>query len=158
MTPQRIARGTLLFVQAFVAVTSMLGGAALIAGSFLDWSDSPLAIPSSYLEGSPFTSFVVPGLALLLIVGGTHVVAFVMVARRARWAMLASAVAGFGVLIWIFVQMVYIPFSVLQATYFVLGIAELAAVLVQLDVLHPWAHARVHRAPESAPADADAAR
>lgn len=156
MTPQRIARGTLLFVQAFVAVTSLLGGAALVAGSLLDWSDSPMAIPASYLEGSPFTSFVVPGLALAVVVGGTHVLAFVMVARRMRWAMLASAVAGFGVLVWIFVQMIYIPFSFLQLTYFALGIAELAAVLVQLDVLHPWAHARVHRMPESAGTGADA--
>ena len=64
MTPQRIARGTLLFVQAFVAVTSVLGGAALVAGSLLDWSDTPFAIPDSFLEGSPFDSFVVPGLAL----------------------------------------------------------------------------------------------
>jgi hypothetical protein len=61
MTPQRIARGTLLFVQAFVAVTSVLGGAALVAGSLLDWSDTPFAIPDSFLEGSPFDSFVVPG-------------------------------------------------------------------------------------------------
>lgn len=157
MTPQRIARGTLLFVQAFVAVTSVLGGAALVAGSLLDWSDTPFAIPDSFLEGSPFDSFVVPGLALALVVGGTHLLAFVMAARRMRWAMLASAVAGFGVLIWIFVQMVYIPFSALQATYFGLGIAELAAVLVQLDVLHPWAHARVHRIPAPAGAvDAEA--
>ena len=148
MTPQRIARGTLLFVQAFVAVTSVLGGAALVAGSIFDWSGTPLAIPTSFLEGSPFTSFVVPGLALMLVVGGTHLVAFVMIARRMRWAMLAAAIAGFGVLVWIFVQMVYIPYSPLQGTYFVLGIAELAAVLVQLDVLHPWAHARVHRTPE----------
>lgn len=148
MTPQRIARGTLLFVQAFVAVTSVLGGAALIAGSVLDMSGTPLAIPTSYLEGSPFSSFVVPGLALMLIVGGTHIAAFVMVARRMRWAMLAAAIAGFGVLVWIFVQMVYIPYSPLQLTYFVLGLAELAAVFVQLDVLHPWSHARVHRTPE----------
>jgi hypothetical protein len=150
MTPQRVARATLLFVQAFVAVTSVLGGAALVAGSLLDWSDSPFAIPDSYLDGSPFDSFVVPGLALALVVGGTHLAAFVMAARRMRWAMLASAIAGFGVLVWIFVQMVYIPFSALQATYFGLGVAELAAVLVLLDVLHPWAHARVHRVPEPA--------
>jgi hypothetical protein len=149
MSVQRVARGTLLFVQAFTAVTSVLGGGALIAGSLLDWSGTPFAIPDSYLEGSPFTSFVVPGLALALIVGGTHIAAFVMTARRTRWAMLASSVAGFGVLVWIFVQMVYIPFSALQAAYFVLGVAELAAVLVQLDVLHPWAHARVHRPREA---------
>ena len=60
-------------------------------------------------------------------------------------------------LVWIFIQMIYIPFSFLQLTYFALGIAELAAVLVQLDVLHPWAHARVHRVPEAAATGVDAA-
>ncbi|MBM7502970.1 hypothetical protein ACFPER_05790 [Agromyces aurantiacus] len=154
MTPQRIARGTLLFVQAFTAVTAVLGGAALVAGSVLDWSGTPLAIPEDYLAGSPFSSFVLPGLALALVVGGSHAVAFVMVARRMRWAMLASAIAGFGVLVWIFVQMIYIPFSPLQATYFVLGVVELAAVLVQLDVLHPWSHARVHRPGAAQPPEA----
>ena len=35
--------------------------------------------------------------------------------------------------------------SPLQAVYFGLGLVELAATMVQLDILHPWAHASVHR-------------
>ncbi|GAA2031599.1 hypothetical protein GCM10009819_14380 [Agromyces tropicus] len=153
MTVQRIARTTLLFVQAFVALTSVLGGAALVVGSVLDLGATPLALPTSYLEGSPFPSYAVPGLVLALVVGGTHGVAFVMTSRRMRWAMLAAAVAGFGMLVWVFVQMAFVPFSPLQAAYFLLGLAEIAAVLVQLDVLHPWAHARAHRVSASDPAE-----
>ncbi|MGR0218867.1 hypothetical protein [Agromyces sp. ZXT2-6] len=145
MSLQRVARIVLLAALAFTAVTSMLGGAMLVAGSLADLGESPIAIPDSYLEGSPFASTLVPGLALALVVGGTQAVAFVMVARRMRWAMVASAIAGFGILTWIFVQMVYIPFSPLQAVYFALGFVELGAVLVQLDVLHPWVHARTTR-------------
>lgn len=149
MTMQGITRRVLLTVQVFVGITSVFGGAALVLGDVIDLSGTPLAIPPDYLEGSPFTSFVVPGLALALVVGGTHLLAFVMFARRMRWAMLASAVAGFGMLVWVFVQMAFIPFSPLQAVYFGLGIVELAATLVLLDILHPWAHASVHRPPAS---------
>ncbi|WP_353815108.1 hypothetical protein [Agromyces sp. SYSU T00266] len=145
MTMQGIARRVLLTVQIFVGITSVLGGAALVLGGVLDFSGTAMAIPLDYLDGSPFTSFVIPGLALALVVGGTHLVAFVMLSRRMRWAMIACAVAGFGMLVWVFVQMVFIPFSPLQAVYFGLGLLELAATLVQLDILHPWAHATVHR-------------
>ncbi|MEI5584395.1 MULTISPECIES: hypothetical protein [unclassified Agromyces] len=145
MSLERVARIVLLSALGFTAVTSVLGGVVLVIGSIADLGGSPLAIPDSYLEGSPFASTLVPGLALGLVVGGTQVAALVMVARRTRWAMAAAAVAGFGILVWIFVQMIFIPFSPLQAVYFVLGVVELGAVLVLLDVLHPWAHARTRR-------------
>ena len=145
MSLQRVARIVLLSALGFTAVTSVLGGVMLVIGAVVDLGGSPIAIPDSYLAGSPFASTLLPGLALGLVVGGTQAVALVMVARRMRWAMLAAAVAGFGILVWIFVQMVYIPFSPLQALYFVMGVVELAAVLVLLDLLHPWAHAAVPR-------------
>jgi peptidoglycan/LPS O-acetylase OafA/YrhL len=145
MSLERVARIVLLSALGFTAVTSALGGAMLVIGSLVDLSGSPIAIPDSYLAGSPFASTLVPGLALGLVVCGTQVAAFVMVARRMRWAMVGAAIAGFGILVWIFVQMVFIPFSPLQALYFVLGVIQLGAVLVLLDVLHPWAHAAARR-------------
>ncbi|WP_438853329.1 hypothetical protein [Agromyces sp. M3QZ16-3] len=154
MTVQGVARRLLLTVQIFVGITSVLGGAALVLSGVIDFSGTALAIPPDYLEGSPFTSFAIPGLALAIVVGGTHLVAFVMLSRRMRWAMIGCAVAGFGMLVWVFVQMMFIPFSPLQAVYFGLGLVELAATMVQLDILHPWAHATVHRdhAPKAAAA------
>jgi hypothetical protein len=151
MTLQRVTRIVLLTALAFTAVTSLLGGVVLVVGALVDVGASPIAIPAFYLEDTPFGSTLVPGLVLAIVVAGTHAAAFVRVARRTRWAMLASAVAGFGVLVWIFVQMIWIPFSPLQAVYFVLGLVELGAVLVQLDVLHPWAHARTQRERISVP-------
>lgn len=159
MTMQGLARLVLLTVQIFVGITSTLGGAALALGGVIDFSGTALAIPLDYLEGSPFTTFLVPGLALAILVGGTHLVAFAMLARRMRWAMIASATAGFAMLVWVFVQMMFIPFSPLQAIYFGLGLAELAATFVQLDILHPWSHATVHRArTHTDDAEADVAR
>lgn len=90
-----------------------------------------------YLEGSPFSSY--------LVLGGLHLVVFALVLRRHdRWV-LAGAVAAFDALIWIFVQMVFIPFSFLQAFYFALGVAEAGLVMLALGVLIPLKHHPLHR-------------
>ena len=69
------------------------------------------------------------------MLGGIHAVAFVMVLRRHGWAVLAATAAGYAALVWIFVQMIYIPFSFLQAVYFVAGLTEVGLVLLLLGVL-----------------------
>lgn len=51
-----------------------------------------------------------------------------------RHRYLIATVAGFGVLVWIFVQMTVIPFSFLQAAYVVAGLAEIGFVLVVLGL------------------------
>jgi hypothetical protein len=127
----------LLVIQLFVALTAFAGGIALVVGSLdpgLGWVIVP---PAEYLAGSPFDSYIAPGVILAVVLGGLHLVAFVMVLRRHRWAHLVSAAAGFDALIWIFVQMVFIPFSVLQVVYFAAGMAELGLVLLGLGVMRP---------------------
>ena len=61
MNPQQATRSTLLVVEAFVAVTAIAGGLALVLGALipdLSWVITP---PAEYLEGSPFSSYLVPG-------------------------------------------------------------------------------------------------
>ncbi|GLI26809.1 hypothetical protein ARHIZOSPH14_10510 [Agromyces rhizosphaerae] len=130
----RIGRFLLLVLQAFVAVTAAAGGVALILGSVDASSSSAVVPPVEYLDGSPFGSYAIPGVVLALVLGGTHAVAFVALLRRVRWAALAATVAGYTALIWIFVQMMVIPFSVLQAVYFGIGLAEVGLVLLALGV------------------------
>ncbi len=130
----RITRLCLLVLQAFVAVTAAAGGVALIAGSFAPSSRFVILPPPEYLEGSPFTSYLVPGVVLLVVVGGAHAVAFVLVLRRSGLGMLASVVTGCSCLIWIFVQMIFIPFSVLQAVYFAAGLLQIGCVLIALGL------------------------
>ncbi|MGZ8804462.1 MAG: hypothetical protein ACXWZG_04080 [Microbacterium sp.] len=130
----RAARVTLLVSTAFVAVTAFLGGLALALGALVPSLATALSPPPEYLAGTPFGSYLLPGLVLGIIVGGTHALAFVLVLRRHRWGDFASAVAAFAVLIWIFIQMIYIPFSFLQAVYFVAGAAEAGLVMVRLNL------------------------
>lgn len=134
-------RVSLLVIQALVVLTSAAGGLALMLGPGI--GSLGITPPLEYLEGSPFDSYLLPGLILLVVVGGTHLLAWLLLLRRQRWAPAASAVAGCGILVWIFVQMVVIPFSVLQAVYFGTGLLELVLVLLLLDVLNPPPAVRV---------------
>jgi hypothetical protein len=129
-----VARTTLLVVTAFVALTAFLGGLALVLGATVPSLATVLSPPVDYLAGTPFTSYLLPGLVLGIVVAGTHGLAFVLELKRHRWADLAAAVAAFAVLIWIFIQMIFIPFSFLQAVYFVAGVAEAGLVMVRLDL------------------------
>lgn len=133
----------LLVIQALVVLTSAAGGLALMLGPSV--GSLGITPPPEYLEGSPFDSYLLPGIILLGVVGGTHLVAWLLLLRRHRWAPAASAVAGCGILVWIFVQMVLIPFSVLQAVYFGVGLLELVLVLLLLGVLDPPPAGRVPR-------------
>ena len=70
---------------------------------------------------------------------------FILHIKHNRHAPFACAAAAFSILIWIFVQMVFIPFSVLQCVYFAAGLAELGLLLLLMALGSPR-----HRRPVSA--------
>jgi hypothetical protein len=142
MTAPRFARWSLLVTTILVGVTAVAGGIALIIGSLDPSLATVLSPPAEYLAGSPFGSYLIPGVILGVVLGGVHLAAFVLVLRRHPWWILAGAVAGFDALIWIFVQMVFIPFSFLQAFYFAFGVAEVGLVMLALGVFRPAGTAR----------------
>ena len=118
----------LVALEVFGALSAMIGAVfalALHGGG----------VPVEYLANSPFSSFVVPGLVLGIVVGGTQTVAAVALVARRQHALLLSAVAGFGMLIWIFVELAVIQhYSWLQGVYFAHGVLELLLVLALLGV------------------------
>jgi hypothetical protein len=140
MDEQRAGRGiriTLMVATGLVAATAFAGGAALVAGSLAPDLANVIVPPPEYLEGSPVDSDLVPGLVLAIVLGGVHLVAFVLLARRHPRALLAVVVAGYAAVIWIVVQMTIIPFSPLQAVYVTMGLAEIGFVLLALGILRP---------------------
>ncbi|MDQ2698138.1 MAG: hypothetical protein M3Y46_05030 [Actinomycetota bacterium] len=148
----RFARIALLIAQAFVAITALAGGIALIVGSLDPALASVVIPPREYLEGSPFSSYLVPGLVLIVAVAGVHAAAFTATIFSSRWSMRLSAAGGFACAIWIFVQMIYIPFSFLQALYFVIGLVELGLTMILLGILNhdAYPHRSTYVASDSA--------
>lgn len=119
-----------LIISVIFNAVSAVGGA--IAMLFTDG----LGMPAAFLDRSPFSSFIVPALILLVAIGGTHALAAVLLLRRRGTSLLWAAVAGFAMTIWILVETVVIQgFSWLQGIHFTTGVAELALVLAALGIV-----------------------
>ncbi|GAA1974029.1 hypothetical protein [Microbacterium pumilum] len=143
-TTARSTRVGLLILEGLVAVTAVAGGVALILGSLRPELATVLNPPADYLAGTPFSSYLVPGLILAVVVGGVHALAFVLALRQSEWILMGAGVAGTALLIWVFVQMVFIPFSFLQVLYFGFGLAEVAVVMLALGILRVAPPVRPH--------------
>ena len=129
----RVSRVVLLVLDAFMALSAIGGGIALMLGA--------LPIPISYLEGSPFDSYVVPGVILAVALGGVNAWAFVLLLRRRPFALFAGAIAAFDGLIWIVVELVWIPFGFLHAVYFTVPLIQAGFVMLALG-LGTWRRRR----------------
>jgi len=103
----------------FLALTAFLGGIGLLANI-----NAP---PVEDLQGSIFKDFTIPGLALFMIVGGSALLAKILLVRKSKFAVLAATVAGIIIMFFEFVEVLVIgsPPGVAQALqifYFGLGI------------------------------------
>ena len=127
--PNRIVSGVLIALLLFGAVSSF--GGAVLAIAF-----DGAGVPQEWLANSPFASYLLPGLILGVIVGGTQLVAAIALLTRRHWALLMAAIAGFGMMTWIFVELaIILQYSFLQTLYFGLGGLELILVLVLLGLV-----------------------
>jgi hypothetical protein len=103
---------------AFNAVSAIGGGIALATGT--------LPVPMSLLRNTPFDSYLVPGLFLGLVVGGSSAMAFVA-RRRSATRLRLSAAAGLIMVGWIVGETILIEgFSVLQGLYLAAGVMVVA--------------------------------
>lgn len=112
----RYALGALL---AFGALNAFGGGVYGLLGA--------KGIPTDWLKGSPFDSYFVPSLILLVVVGGSFLIAAIAVFARWRMARLAALGAGAIVLCWIAVQLAIIgSVSWMQPATAIAGLLVLA--------------------------------
>ena len=102
------------------SLSAIPGGISLLVGF-----NAP---PLEQLKGSVFTGFVVPGLALILLVGGSATLATVLLLRKNRFAIPAAIASGLVVMTFEFVEVLAIgsppgPARVMQVLYFAIGAA-----------------------------------
>ena len=86
-------------------------------------------MPVANLHGSPFHDFRIPGLILLVVLGVWPLAAAIALWRRRAWAWYSSFAIGCGLVIFEIVEMLSIPFSPLQSSYLVFGVAFAAVTL-----------------------------
>ena len=115
---RRLTRWSLIVVEVLVAVGAGYGGVGLIA-------DNAIGMLPEWLSGTPFTSWVWPGVFLLLVVALPMTVAAIAELTRQPFAYAASLVAGAAQVGWIVVQ-----WLVLQRFFFLQPVMLAAGLLV----------------------------
>jgi len=124
-------RTLLLTLVAFLAITAIPGGFALLLGTY--------APPTSMLEGTVFSDFTIPALTLMVAVGGGATLAMVLLVRRSRFSLLSACLVGTVLMCFEFVQVLVIgspagPARLMQIFYFSLGLAIVALALVLMHL------------------------
>ncbi len=116
----------LIVLLLLVAISAIPSGAMLAFAP----DGSMLQMPVSMLQGSPFSSYLIPGLVLCLVVGGSALAALVAIFIRHPKAKVLSILAGMMQGGWIVVQMLLLGIlSSLQFIYIGAGAAILLLAL-----------------------------
>ena len=109
-------------LQAFIGLGALGGGFMLVK----DPSGSALGVPLSFLEGSPFPDFLIPGIFLLVVNGAGSIIGAAFSFSRRRYAQETAILLGAILAAWIVIQVIIIrSLSWIHVLYFILGIAEL---------------------------------
>jgi hypothetical protein len=110
----RTARA-LVGISLFNALSAIGGGIGLVTGA--------LPVPTSLLSHTPFDSYVVPGLFLLVIMGGSSLAGAVALMTHVRQARPIAAATGLMMVGWIFGETIIVQgFSWLQGLYLLTGL------------------------------------
>lgn len=124
-------RVTTFALVAFGALTTIAGGIGLLTG----------AIPASldWLHGSPFVDYTVPGLSLMIIVGGSMLLAAATILTGREVGVIVAAFAGLAMMIFEIVEATILDqivsgsdlltAVVLQVFFFALGLAVFTLAL-----------------------------
>ena len=124
-----------VLVERLVLVTLELIVAGNAVGGAIYGLAGAKSVPREWLRGTPFHSYLVPSLILLVAVGGSTVLAATALLVRHRLAPEASFAAGLVLICWIATQMLIIvpggDFSWLQPAMFAVGLT-LAVLAVRL--------------------------
>lgn len=123
----------LFLLTAFVAFTAIVSGALLV--SYPDGSLLNLSI--NLLKETPFRNFLLPGILLTVVVGGTNLVAIIFNMQthplRYDWA-IAGAIVTIG---WIVIQMLLLSLTHwLHIVYLIIGILM---ILLAYQLKGKWA-------------------
>lgn len=116
------ARIVLIILDAVVAVTAVGGGIALAAGL----EDG--RYPAGWLKGTPFGSYLIPGLILAVVVGGSAAAAAVLTVTAPRVGAWVSVPAGVILMGQIAgeIRLLRQPVSGIEVAYFAAGLAMVA--------------------------------
>lgn len=137
-------------VRALIVIESVVSFSGLAGGAFMA-SHPKTMMPLRYLEGTWFTTWRWPGVALFVFVGLAPAIVVVAALVRQRYALVGHVLVGVGLVAWIVLEAAWVVVSPgLQITFALAGVAIVA--LAALERAHhsnePVDLARDRRRPE----------
>lgn len=122
------------FPDRMLAAIQLIIGVNGIAGGYYGMAGAD-GVPRDWLNGSPFTSYFIPGVILFTLVGIYSLFSSVAVWKGVKPAYHLSLISGMILLSWIAVQVIIIGFvSWLQPAMFILAIVVMALSILGMQV------------------------
>ncbi len=119
----------LMILMLFQGLSGIAGG----IGILLDPTGKFMQIPLEWLQGSPFSTYVIPGIVLFAVLGLFPLAVFFGLLKQRRLAWYAALLIGIALMIWLAVEIMvigYQPQPPLQVIYGLVGIGILTTVLL----------------------------
>ena len=114
---KRLLTYSLGALQAFIGVTAIAGGFRLVSNP-----NGTLDIPIEWLNNSPFTSYLIPGLVLLVVIGFGNVLASIVSFLKMRCAGGIAIILGTFLILFMTIEVWFLGLrNFLQPLYFILG-------------------------------------
>ncbi len=120
-TQQKRVSRVLGALQIFVALGAIPVGMMFV----LNPAGNTIGMDPSMLSTGPFSTFLIPGLVLLLVNGVGSLVGAVATFRGHRYAPELAMGLGLFLVVWIAIQFLIVGFSWLQVLYAIVGLLEL---------------------------------
>jgi hypothetical protein len=112
-------------IEVVLGLGALYGGVGLLTGT--------IGMPDTWLEGTPFGTWLVPGIALLLVVALPMLTAAVVEMRARRGAEVVSAAAGLLQVGWIATELLFMHrYDPLQPLVLVLATVLIGAVVLRV--------------------------
>jgi len=118
-----------MILMLFQGLSGLFGGIALV----IDPSGELLQMPLSMLEGSPFDTFLIPGIILLTILGIFPMCVVYGLWVRLNWAWMGSLLVSAALIIWIGVEISMVGYHTeppLQLIYGLLGLIMMVLIFL----------------------------
>jgi len=111
----------LMLLIIFQGLSGIVGGVGLV----LDPSGKSLQLPINWLKGSPFNSYLIPGMILLVVLGVFPIIVLCGLWKQTNWSLFGAFIVGIALIIWIGVEILiigYHPQPPLQLIYGITGL------------------------------------
>jgi hypothetical protein len=124
LATSRIERPRYAWIAVVLQFVTAVGAIPVGIDMMRNAEGTPLGLPQTWIDATLFGSYLVPGLFLFAMNGIGQLVAAVLIVVRHPVAPWLTGALGIGLMIWIGVQVVLMPYHPLQPIMFTIGLVE----------------------------------